>query len=341
MSISNEMDKNYVYGNDTFRVVGTGIFLPERVVTAADLDRKIGKASGWTARHTGVLERRWVSRQTQSEMGAAAGLMALKDANLELNDVDLLISASGTPEQLIPCNAARILSKLDAKATHIAAYDMNATCLSFLIAFDHAVQLLRTHRASCVLIVSSEIASSGLDFSDPGSAALMGDGAVAIVVKKQAKASCIVSFEMQTFPEGVEMAELRGGGSLLHPSKNTFQHQDYLFKMDGAKLFKLVSRHLRTQVERVMNRHSVEWKDIKAIVAHQASGPAVNLLCKRLRIPEKKLIKIYAKYGNTIAASIPMALHELRNQTVLKKADKVLFIGTSAGVSIATLLLEW
>lgn len=323
-----------------FRISGTGVYYPNRIVSAVELDRKIGKREGWTERHTGVLERRWVDQETQSEMGAAAARVALKEAQLELRDVDALICGSGTPEQPIPCTAAKVLAELDPGATHLAAYDMNATCLSFLVAFDHAAQLIETGRANCVLVVSAEIASLGLDFNDPESAALMGDGAAAVVLQRSVGGSRVLDFQMRTFPEGVGFAELRGGGTLLHPSKHAFRAEDHLFKMRGKELFKLVSQHLGKQVRELMESHAVDWSDIKAIVAHQASGPAVDLLCKRLKIPQEKMVRIFPKYGNTIAASLPMALHELRTQTTLAKGDKLLFIGTSAGVSIATLLLE-
>ncbi len=324
----------------SFALLGTGVYLPQRVVAAAEIDGKIGKRTGWTAAHTGVLERRWVEDETQSEMGAAAARAALDDAKLGLAEVDVLICASGTPEQPIPCTAARILAELDPRATHLAAYDMNATCLSFLVAFNHAAQLIETGRAGCVLVVSSEIASAGLDFGDAESAALMGDGAAAVVLRRVESGSRVLSFEMKTYPEGVGFAELRGGGTLLHPSLHPFRPEDHLFKMRGKELFKLVSKYLGDQVEAVMGKHGVAWGDIKAVVAHQASGPAVSLLGKRLGVPEEKMIQVYPKFGNTIAASIPMALHELRSQTALRRGDKLLFIGTSAGVSIATLLLE-
>ncbi len=336
--LEDRADRDHLDG--CFRISGTGVYYPNRVVPAVELDRKIGKRDGWTEKHTGVLERRWVEEETQSAMGAAAARAALQDAQMTLGNIDTLICGSGTPEQPIPCTAAKVLAELDPAATHLAAYDMNATCLSFLVAFDHAAQLIETGRADCVLVVSSEIASAGLDFSDPESAALMGDGAAAVVLQRTVGGSRVLDFQMRTFPEGVGFAELRGGGTLLHPSKHVFRAEDHLFKMRGKELFKLVSQYLGKQVREVMERQSVNWSDIKAIVAHQASGPAVNLLCKRLKIPQEKMVRIFPKYGNTIAASLPMALHELRTQTNLEMGDKLLFVGTSAGVSIATLLLE-
>lgn len=321
-------------------ISGTGVYLPQRVVTAAELDGKTGRPDGWTARHTGVLERHWVDQETQSEMGAWAARAALQDAGLGLQDVDTLICASGTPEQPIPSTAARVLAALDPSSSHLAAYDMNATCLSFLVAFDHAALLIETGRAHCVLLVSTEIASAGLDFRDSESAALMGDGAAAVLLQRAEGGSRVLDFQMRTFPEGVGFAEIRGGGTLLHPSRHPFCAADHLFRMRGKDLFKLVSQHLSQQVRGLMESQGVGWRDIKAIVPHQASGPAVNLLCKKLKIPDEKMVRTFAKYGNTIAASLPMALHDLRERMPLEKGDKVLFVGTSAGVSIASLLLE-
>lgn len=323
-----------------FKICGTGICLPQKVVTASELDRLIGKPDGWTARHTGVLERRWVEGELQSELGAAAARAALQEAGLDLGAVDVLIGASGVPEQPIPCTAARILAELDPAAKEVAAYDLNATCLSFLVAFDHAAQLIETGRANCVLLVSSEIASLGLDFSEAESAALMGDGAAAVLLRREEDGGRVLASRMQTFPEGIAFAELKGGGTRHHPTRCTFRKEDHLFHMKGKELFRLVSQHLGRQVAALMDAEGISWSGIKAVLAHQASGPAVELLGNRLGIPEEKLVRIYPRCGNTIAASLPMCLHELRQGMALESGDRVLFIGTSAGVSIASLLLE-
>lgn len=311
------------------------------MVGAGEIDALTGMRSGWTAERTGVRERRWARGETQSQMGAEAAGQALADAGVFLEEVDVLIGACGAAEQSIPCTASRILSELAPRSRHVAAYDVNATCLSFLVAFDQAAMLVETGRANCVLIVSSEIASCGLNFQEAESAALMGDGAAAVLIKRVEGGSHVLSYEMRTLVEGVELAEIRGGGTRCHPRRVMYQESDYLFSMDGKGLFRLVVAPLVEMVETMLDREGLKMEEIKAVVAHQASGPAVELLSKRMGIPDGRLIRLYQKYGNTIAASLPMGLHELYQRGDLKQGDKVLFIGTSAGVSVATLLLEW
>lgn len=337
------MTAHRIRNSDTpaFKVVGSGWYLPKRVVKANEIDGMIGKREGWTAARTGVLERRWVGEESQSWMGARAAEAALEKAGLSLGSVDLLIAACGTPEQPIPCTGARILAELDSAGGSIAAFDVNATCLSFLVALEHAVMRIETGRSECVLIVSSEIASFGLDPSEAESTALMGDGAAAVVLQRCDSGSRLLYSRMQTYPEGVDMAELRGGGTLYHPSRRAFEKRDHCFRMEGRSLFKLVAKHLVGQVEAAMASQSFVWADIRSVVVHQASGPAVELLAKQLGVPDAKLVKLYPRLGNTIAASLPMGMHELMESGKLDTGDKVLFIGTSAGVSIATLILEW
>lgn len=320
-------------------IVAAAKYLPPLKVTADEIDNRIDKPSGWTASKTGVLERRYADGQLQSALAANAAKAALESANLQLGDIDLLLSASGVPEQPIPSNAARFLAALAPDHRGIACYDLNATCLSFPVALEHAALSLTHQRYKRVLIIASEIASKGLDYSEPESAALMGDGAAAVIVERAEVPKRFAS-SFQTFPEGIALAEIRAGGTRLHFSDQP-STRDSLFHMDGKALFRLVSKDLTRIVNQALDRANLQLSDIDLVIPHHASFPAIELLRNRLHISPDQLYQNLATHGNTIAASIPMALSDCIESGRLNRGQNVMLVGTSAGVSIGVTIFEY
>jgi 3-oxoacyl-[acyl-carrier-protein] synthase III len=321
---------------ERFRIDGSGIFLPPGRVSAAEIDARTGQPEGWTLKATGVAERRFATYESSAEMGAKAALKALLNANLSLPDIDLLICASGTPQQIIPCTAALIARELNWEG--VACFDTNLTCLSFLIGLDMASAWIATGRAKRIMIISTEIASRGLNWAEPEAAALMGDGAAAVIVSagSSSSASRLVASRFETWPEGAGYTEIRGGGSSLPAALHVSEMNtsDYLFHMDGPAVFRLTAKRLGTFLTDLLSRDALHWDDIDWVIPHQASLPGLEHMAKRLRIPEGKLIRIVATHGNTIAASIPMALHSAITTGKLKRGHSALLLGTGAGFSL-------
>jgi 3-oxoacyl-[acyl-carrier-protein] synthase III len=326
---------------ERFRIDGSGIFLPPQRVSAAEIDARTGQPAGWTLKSTGVAERRFVTHESSAEMGAMAALEALRNANLSLSDIDLLICASGTPQQIIPSTAALIARELNWEG--VACFDTNLTCLSFLIGLDTASAWITTGRAKRVLIVSTEIASRGLNWAEPEAAALMGDGAAAVIVSAGSadSASRLLASRFETWPEGAGYTEIRGGGSSLPGSLHVSEvnTSDYLFHMDGPAVFRLTAKRLGKFLTDFLHRDALHWDDIDWVIPHQASLPGLEHMARRLCIPEEKLIRIVATHGNTIAASIPIALHSAIMTGKLKRGDSALLLGTGAGFSLGAVRL--
>ncbi|MCE9609103.1 MAG: hypothetical protein K8R23_02630 [Chthoniobacter sp.] len=321
------------------RIVGSGHFLPPGVVTATEIDARIGRNQGWTLKQTGVETRHHVGAETAAQMGAAALRAALAG---EDERPDLLLGASGTPQQPIPCTAALIAAEMGWSG--VPCFDVNATCLSFLSALQVVGGLIAAGNYRRIAIVSAEIASKGLNWQQPEAAALMGDGAAAVLIEAgESRDSALLGSLIETWPEGAAFTEIRGGGSRLpatafRPEENA---SDFQFHMDGPAVFRLAAEKIESFVARLVGAASTRWDSIDWVIPHQASLPGIRHLRRRLRIPAAKLIETVQHQGNVIAASIPLALHEAITSGRLQRGQTVLFLGTSAGFSLGGALLRY
>lgn len=338
--------RNHLSGMRSMRIAGTGAALPEKIVLSSELERRLGLPAGWIERKTGIRQRRHSGgpKESAARLGAAAARQALAEAGQCLADVDYLIAAAGTMQQPIPCNAAMILSELGGKS-NLGAFDINATCLGFVQAFDVAASMLAAGQARRILIVCSEIASSGIDWEDRDSCVLLGDGAAAVLLEAETSGEgqrlSILSSGMRTFPGGTEACCVEGGGTSLPGHAYRPENKArYLFRMDGGRLHKIVSKGLPPFVDRLLERAGIGVKDLDLVVPHQAGELPLRLVSKRLGLPWDRMIVILGEVGNTIAASIPMALHHARTTGRWQSGSHVMLIGTSAGVSVGGAILR-
>ncbi|WP_312473411.1 beta-ketoacyl-ACP synthase III [Neobacillus sp.] len=324
------------------KILGIGSYLPKRIVTAAKIDEMIGAKTGWSEGKSGVKQRHFVEDETTSFMGSEAAKEALKDAGLNYDDIDCIISGSGTMEQPLPCNASLIQKQLGLQHSGIACFDVNSTCLSFVTALDMISYAIHAGRYKNVLVISSEISSVGINWRQGESSILFGDGAVAVVLTKSEDTSGILSSHMETYSAGAHLSEIRGGGTKIHPREHSEKTKnDFLFDMDGRAIFKLSSKLIPSFIEKLFKNTNLSMNDINMVVPHQASAAAMKIIRKKLNVDETRFMNIIENYGNIIAASIPMALHESIKQGRIERGDKLLLLGTSAGVSIGGIILEY
>lgn len=326
------------------RIVATGKYLPKNIVTAEQLDKQAGFALGTTLRVSGVETRHFVAHETASFMGAAAANMALAKAQLTLKEIDCIVCCSGTHEQAMPATAALIAEQLGPEANGIPAFDVNSTCLSFLTGLDLLAYPVSQGRFHHVLLISSEIASVGLDWRDKESCTLFGDGATAVIIRKSqpSEHSKILAAHMQTYSEGAHFTEIPGGGTRLHPRYHLAEDgHPHLFRMHGRKVYQLSIKVLPPFIKQLLQLSKLSIQDIKLVIPHQASVSALRLLSKRLSVPTDKLCMTVKQYGNTIAASIPLALHDAISQGRIVRGDILLLIGTAAGFTVGGLILEY
>lgn len=321
-------------------LLATGKAYPADLVTAARLDELRGFAPGTSLAKSGV-QMRWYasSAESQSTLGAKALIGALHEANLARGEIDLLIAACGVPEQALPSTACAIAAAAKLPAG-TPAFDVNASCLSFLQALQVASALLATGSYKRIAVVSSDLASRGIDHSDLESSLIFGDGAAAAILElpPENSSSGLLAYSFQTYPEGREFCEIRAGGTRRNPRVGV-EDRDFLFRMNGKAVFKLAARLMDDFVEDLLAKAGVGLQEIDWVVPHQASHLGMAHIIKRLGLPEERVVNIYSDHGNQVAASIPTALHELMVSGRAERGQKVMLLGTAAGMSIGGAVL--
>ncbi|WP_296817413.1 beta-ketoacyl-ACP synthase 3 [Brevundimonas sp.] len=325
------------------RIAGLGVFLPERRLSSSELDARIGQAEGWIEANFRIRERRVASpEETSSRMGAQAARRALAAAGLAPADLDVLVGACGVMEQPIPGTAVLIQHELGLGASGMPAFDVNATCLSFLTALDVVAMGVRAGRWRRALIVSADIASAGLDFSDPQGSVIFGDGAAAAVITADETGSDLLAYRLETYSEGRDLCVLEAGGTRVRPETDM---EAFLkatrFRMDGPGVFRAAGRRVPAFVDRVLAEAGVSRDEIALVVPHQASAHALDVLPRLVGFDRDRFVDILADHGNQIAASLPTALARAVEAGRLKRGDLVLLLGTAAGLSLGAAVVRY
>jgi 3-oxoacyl-[acyl-carrier-protein] synthase III len=316
-----------------FRIAGSARYLPRERISAEMLDQKLGLRPGTTLARTGVQTRhRAAAPETALTMAKGVCEQTLAAAGCRAGDLDLLIDASLCVQQPIPCNAALIQKALGAAAAGVACLDVHASCLGFFAALRTVNGLFASGDARRILVVCAETPLAGVNWDEPESACLMGDGAAAFVFEA-APPTAPCRLAMETFAEGAHLCEVAGGGHALPPFEYRPEIEaKYRFHMDGRAVHKLASRLLPPLVERVLRETGCRLEELD-VVPHQASGPAVELVARRLRINPERLHATLAEHGNLVSASLPFVLHGVRQQR--PPGTRVLLLGTAAGYTQA------
>ncbi len=315
------------------KVVGTGFYAPGHAQTAEELAPQIGRSAEWIHSRTGVAVRR-VSDRPMDEMGAEAARQALAGGP----PPDLILNASVTPLQLIPDSSVFLQRALGFEG--VPSFSIHATCLSFLVALHTAAHFVAAGTYRRVLVVSAEQGTSWRDPNEPESAALIGDGAAAVVLEPTppGEHSALLAFDMRTWSAGADLAEFRGAGTRKPPSHPDTVRADNLFQMRGPRIYKLAYRSLVDLLIPMVASVGRTAETIDWVVPHQMSGPGLEAFVKT-GFPREKIVNLIPEYGNCIAASLPMALAHAAPK--FRSGDLLLLAGTGAGVSVAGAVLRW
>ncbi|KUM27109.1 3-oxoacyl-ACP synthase [Mesorhizobium loti] len=325
------------------RIVGTGRAVPAQCITTAALEERLGLGQGELEAATGVVQRYVCEAESQIDLACAAARLALDDAGLGPNDVDLIIGGCGVPYQPLPATAPLVMQALGLADGSAAAFDVNSTCLSFLTAFETAGRMIEAGQCETALVFSAEVASRALPWRDaPEVAALFGDGAAAAVLRRAGPGEGRMAASlMRTYPSAWEACGIGAGGTRFDFSKEPEEFARHsLFHMDGKELFRLTSRHFNGFVAALLERAGWRHNDVDLVVPHQASPFALAHMARQTGFAPEKLVDIAASFGNQIAASIPFALDIARHDGRVVPGMKLLFLGTSAGVSFGGMALE-
>jgi 3-oxoacyl-[acyl-carrier-protein] synthase-3 len=328
----------------SMQILGTGEFVPEKRVESEHFDRRWGKDLGWTYEQTGVASRAFVGPGEDTiTMGTAAAQRALEAADVDASQLDAIISVGSVPYQAIPCTAVFLQRALGLGESGIPAFDINATCLGFIMALDVVSQAIALGKYRHVLIVASEPSSVGLNWDDPSTAGLFGDGAGAVVLgQSRREGAALRASYIQTFSAGLEFCQIRGGGSALNPRHHLEESlAGSVFEMNGRETYRLAAQLLPGFLSRLLGRAGVESNAIDVWVPHQASGRAIAHLQMALQIPVDGIVLTLETLGNQVSASLPIALHRGIESGRIQAGHVVALIGSGAGLSFGGAVLNY
>jgi 3-oxoacyl-[acyl-carrier-protein] synthase-3 len=328
----------------SIKVTGIGMYVPELIVTNDDLAKIVDTSDEWISKRTGIKSRRISNGELAYQMGAKAAKMALEDANITIDEIDMILATTMSPDCFTPSVASLIGYELGSSTA--AAMDINGACTGFVYAFDIARNFLETKAYRNILIVSTEFITRDIDFEDRSTCVLFGDGASATVV---------------AWNEGIYASYLGGDSTgayrlysktLHHKSPYDKEKtsygieevdqfpQGYMF-MEGNEIFKFATVMLPKAVETVLEKVNLTKDELDMLVPHQANERILTAANKKLKLPAEKVYVGLADYGNISSACIPLGLYHLKQQGRLNQGDKVCFAGFGAGLTYGAVIFEW
>ena len=322
-------------------VTGWGVCVPEARLTNAELEGLVDTTDEWIVERTGIRERRIaVEGETTATLGIAAGAAALKQAGITPEDVDLLVVATTTPEQPIPQTSAFVQEGLGLRC---GAFDVDVGCAGFVYALVAGSMFLVGGALERVLVVGAETLSRILDYTDRQTCVLFGDAAGAVVLSatRGEDPPGLLAWDLGSDGSAAELIQMRGGGSRMPTSAATVAAGEHSVRMDGAEVFRRAVRSAVASASVTLERAGVKPEQVGLFVPHQANVRIIEAVNQRLGIPMDKTVVNIATYGNTSAASIPIALVEAAQDGRLHDGDVVLLSGFGAGMTWASVLLRW
>lgn len=343
----------------TIRITGTGSALPGRIVTNKELEQMVETSDEWIRERTGIGERHVSVGETVVALASEAARKALEQAGKRAEEIDLILVATCSPEQYLPCCACQV--QADIGAVNALAFDVNAACSGFLFALNTADAYLRMGLAENALIIGSEVLSKLVDWTDRGSCILFGDGAGAVVVER-CKAESRAVEEKQIPAAGILGRALHsdgtGGGVLQCGARElttpyvgtsaakTDQNQptndrEHYIQMDGQEVYRFATRRVPQCIEEALSDAGLAVPDIDLFVLHQANARIIDAVAKRLHADREKFPTNLERVGNLSSASIPVLLDELHKQGKLHRGDHIVLAGFGAGLTIGACVMTW
>jgi 3-oxoacyl-[acyl-carrier-protein] synthase-3 len=321
-------------------IAGLGFYVPERVVTNADLEKTLATSDEWIRSRTGIQERRIAAPdQAASDLGLAAARLALADAGVAPESLDLVIVASASPDMSFPATACLIQHQLG--AVKAGAFDLSAVCSGFSYALTTGAQAIAAGEAERVLVVAAEKFSGLLDWSDRSTAVLMGDGAGAAVLTADAPRGEILASLLGSDSTGIEKLCIPAGGSALPTTHETVDKKLHYMKMNGSEIYKFGVQIMGECLEQVLAQAGLQASDVDLLVPHQANIRIIQSAAKRFNLPMEKIVVNIDRYSNTSAASIPIALAEAKQFGRLQPGMIVALVGFGAGLTWGANILRW
>ena len=321
------------------QITGWGKYVPPKVLTNFDLEKMVDTSDEWIVSRTGIRERRIVQEgETNSGMSTKAALSALEMAGLEPNDLDLIILATSSPDYFVPPVSSMVQHALGAKG--VGAFTLVAGCTGFVYALATAQQYIAGGIADNILVIGTEILSRNVNWDDRNTCVLFGDASAAVVVQATDQPTGVLSYVLGSDGSKAEALIVRGGGTTIPMSQRVVDEGLLYLEMDGPEVFKFATRTMSRAVRQAVAASELDLEDIALIVPHQANTRIIELAARFLRLPLDRFYVNLDKYGNTSAASIPLALCEAIEDGSLKDGDNVVLVGFGAGLTWAAAVVK-
>jgi 3-oxoacyl-[acyl-carrier-protein] synthase-3 len=321
-------------------IAATGRYLPERVVTNADLEKIVDTSDEWIRERTGIQERRIAGAEMgAAEMGARASRIAMERAGVHPGEIDLIVLATATPDRLLPATACDMQALIG--ATNAAAFDVSAACSGFLYALTVAEGYLAAGRGEIALVVSSEKMSGIVDWGDRSTCVLFGDGAGAAIVRRAQNGRGLISSFMRSDGTLAELLWRPAGGVRVPMDIAVLDERQHLVKMAGREVFKAAVRSMAEAADQALLRAGLTGDDIDLLIPHQANMRIIEATARYANVPMDKVYVNIERYGNMSSATVPIALDEAVEQGRVKPGDNVLMVAFGAGFTWASGVVKW
>jgi 3-oxoacyl-[acyl-carrier-protein] synthase III len=322
------------------RITALGRYVPERVMTNADLAKIVDTSDEWIRTRTGIRERHVVEPGTPtSELAVRAARMALERRGISPAEIDLIIVATVTPDMLFPSTACLVQDKLG--ASRAWGFDISAACSGFLYALTQGAAFIQTGAHKKVLVIGADVMTSILDYRDRATCVLFGDGAGAVLLEPGDGDDGVLDFLHEVDGSGGCFLYMPAGGSARPASHETVDARMHFVHQDGAHVFKYAVRKMADVSRNLLDRTGYSAEQVDLLVAHQANLRIIDAARERLGLPEQKVVKNIDRYGNTTAATIPLALGTAMDEKRLKPGSLVLMASVGAGFTVGSVLVRW
>ena len=320
-------------------LIGIGGYVPERTVTNDELESIVDTSDQWITARTGIKERRISTGEKTSQIALQAAKRAIEQAKIKPAEIDLIILATITPDFFTPSTASMLQSKLGIR--DIPSFDVSAGCTGFIYGLQIADTFIKSGQSKCVLIVGAEVLSKVLDWNDRNTCVLFGDGAGAAILKKSKKAGIVSTYtgSQGDLEEFLTLPAVSVKNPFIKEQLITNNHS-YIF-MNGKEIFKFATNIMYKSIEKVLVENGLMINEIDYIVPHQANYRIIDNVAKKLKVSPEKFYKNMEHFGNTSAASIPLALDEMIQKKMINAGSRIIMVGFGGGLTWGAILLDW
>ncbi len=320
-------------------ITGLGAYLPERILTNAEIEKIVDTTDEWIRTRTGIRERRVAApEQATSDLALPAAQEAIKNAGLTPQDLDLIIVATTSPDMIFPSASCYLQAKLGATC---GAFDLAAACSGFAYALSVAEGFIKSGIYKHVLVVGAETITRFIDWKDRGTCVLFGDGAGAAVISRSMDGHGILASYLGADGNQSEILQIPAGGSRIPPSADSVASGQHYIRMAGPELFKIAVKTMDQAVRKVLAQENLQVSDINCLIPHQANNRILQAVADRLEIPAEKVFINVDRYGNMSSASTVVALYEAVKTGVVKKGDYVVLVAFGGGLTWGASLIKW